>query len=158
MVKKTLTQSSSKREATTEYPLASPTADKKELKVEQILVLKRNHVLSVTISNIRVTKMFSICEESAAKTSLKAVTFNKDSVYTRCILFKGVGDVYAADVLYHNNCLNRYIKKLWYDVDAVVAFEVDDDRPVLEDTFKELIPSVKIETGICSIRRKRLDK
>ena len=55
--------------------------------------------------------MFCICEESAAKTLLKGATFNKDSVYIRCILFKSAGDVYAADVMYHNNCLNKYIKK-----------------------------------------------
>ena len=42
-------------------------------------------------------RKFCICKESAAKTLLKAANF--------------VGDVYAADVMYHNNYLNRYIKK-----------------------------------------------
>ena len=42
--------------------------------------------------------MFFIWEKSAAKTLLKAATFNKDSVYTRCILFKDVGDLYVRSV------------------------------------------------------------
>ena len=57
-----------------------------------------------------------------------------------------MGDVHAVDVMYHNNCLNRYIKKFQYHVDALMAFEVDDDRSLLEDTIKELISSVEIET------------
>ena len=39
--------------------------------------------------------MFFIWEESAAKTLLIAATFNKDSAYTGCILFKDVGDLYV---------------------------------------------------------------
>ena len=39
-----------------------------------------------------------------------------------------------------------------------MAFEVDDDRSLLEDTIKELISAMKIETGICFIRRQGLDK
>ena len=61
-------------------------------------------------------------------------------------MFKGVGDVYVEDVMYHKNSLNRYIKKFQYDIDALMAFEVDDDRFLLEDPFKELTFSIKIET------------
>ena len=43
-----------KREATTECPLASPSSSQKELKLELILVRKRNHLLSETRSNVRV--------------------------------------------------------------------------------------------------------
>ena len=42
--------------------------------------------------------------------------------------------------------MNRYIKKFQYDVDALITFEIDDVRYLLEDTFKELISSIKIET------------
>ena len=41
------------------------------------------------------------------------------------------------------NCLK--IKKCQF-VDALMAFEVDYDRSLLEDTLKELISSIKIET------------
>ena len=67
-------------------------ADKKEIKLELILVQKRNHALSMIRSNVRVK--FRICEKSAAKSLLKAANFNKDSVYTRSIFLKGVGLVY----------------------------------------------------------------
>ena len=37
-----------------------------------------------------------------------------------------------------------YIKKFQYDTDALMTFEVGNDRSPLEDTFKELISIIKI--------------
>ena len=54
-------------------------------------------------------------------------------------------DVYAADVMYHDNCFNCYIKKFQYDVDAFITFEIDDDLSMLGDTFKDLISSIEIQ-------------
>ena len=48
--------------------------------------------------------------------------------------------------MYHNNCLNRSIKRFQYDVEALMAFEVHDDRYLLQDTLKQLISGVEIET------------
>ena len=58
------------------------------------------------------TKRYRISEVNVAKTLLKAATFNKDSVHTQCILFKNVTDVYAADVMYHSNCLKTISKNV----------------------------------------------
>lgn len=98
--------------------------------------------------------MFCICKKSPAETLLKAATLAK--IHTQYIVSKGVADMYAVDVMCHNNYLNRYIKKFQYHVDALMAFEVDDDRTLLEDRFKELISDVKIWT--CFIRCHRFDE
>ena len=90
------------------------------------------------------TKKYHISEVNVAKTLLKAANFNKDSVHTQCILFKNVGDVFAADVMYHSNCLNKYFKIFRYDIDSLMVFEIEDDKDRLEDTFKELITSMDI--------------
>ena len=132
---------------TTACPLASRTSRQKRAKTGANPSLKEKPcIICDQIKCQCDTKKFRICEEHAAKTLLKAANFNKDSVYTRCIMFKGVGDMYAVDVMYHNNCLNRCIKKFQYDVDALMTFEVNDDRSLLEDTSKELISVIKIET------------
>ena len=50
--------------------------------------------------------------------------------------------------------VKRYIWK-FQCVDALMAFELGDDRFLLEDIFKELISSIKIETqgyGISDVR------
>ena len=90
------------------------------------------------------TKRYRTSEVNVAKTLLKAAKFNKNNVHTQCILLKNVGDVFAADVMYHSNCLNKYFKKFRYDVDSLMAFEIEDDKDRLEDTFKELITSMDI--------------
>ena len=128
-------QSSSKHEATNECPLASPKSRQKRAKTGANPSPKEKPcIICDQIKYQGDTKKFHICEENAAKTLLQAANSNKDSVYTRCILFKGMGDVYAADVTYHNNCVSRDIKKFLYDVDTLMTFGVDDDRSLLEGT------------------------
>ena len=39
-----------------------------------------------------------------------------------------MGDVFAADILYHSNFLNKYFKKFRYVVDTLMKFEIEDDK------------------------------
>ena len=66
-------------------------------------------------------------------------------MYTQCLLLKSVGDVYAADVMFHKNCLNKYLKKFQYDVQALMESKFGDDGPQLEEMFQEVIASMDIE-------------
>ena len=113
-------KNSSKRETTTECPPASPTSRQKTAKAGANPSPKEKPcIIFDQIKCQGDTKKFRICEEFAAKTLLKTANFNKNSVHTRCTLFKDVGDICPADVMCHNNCLNRYIKKVYYNVDAL---------------------------------------
>ena len=57
------------------------------------------------------TKLYRISEHHSAKNLLSSARFFKDDVQTRCILWKTPGDAFAADVIYHKNCLSGYVLK-----------------------------------------------
>ena len=54
------------------------------------------------------------------------IKFNKDEVFTRCIPCKTVGDIFAADVMYHKNCNTNYVVKFQRDVREVL--DDNDDQ------------------------------
>lgn len=66
------------------------------------------------------TKRLRICEATRANLFLSAIKFNKDVVYTRCALIEKPGDVYAADIMYHKNCLSNYLRKFEREVEAIM--------------------------------------
>ena len=66
------------------------------------------------------TKRLRICEATRANFFLSAIKFNKDVVYTRCALIEKPGDVYAADVMYHKNCLSNYLRKCERELEAIL--------------------------------------
>ena len=70
--------------------------------------------------------LFGIETDKRAKKLLAACKFFKD-VFTRCSLMGKPGDVFAADVLYHRNCLNSYILKFKRELETLIAVMEDDD-------------------------------
>ena len=54
-------------------------------------------------------KRYRISDLAPAKNLIKAANFNKDSVHTRIVFLRTDGDVFAADMMHHKNCLNKYI-------------------------------------------------
>ena len=55
-----------------------------------------------------IVKRFRIGEARRARLFLSAIKSNKNDVYTRCSLIQNIGDVYAADIMYHKKCLSNY--------------------------------------------------
>ena len=49
------------------------------------------------------------CEINRTATFLAAFQFNQDDVYKRCIFHRNVGDIFAADILHHNDCMANYV-------------------------------------------------
>lgn len=60
-----------------------------------------------------------------AKQFLPAIRFNKDNVFARCILYKTVGDIFAAGVVYHKNCMTNFIVKFQRNVNKI--FDCNDE-------------------------------
>ena len=87
-----------------------------------------------------------ICEPRRAKQLLTAVKFNNDDVYTRCILYKTIGDVFAADLVYHKNCMTNYLVKFHRDVSDLLD---ENDEQCNDDTvnvyFVEMIKTLELE-------------
>ena len=55
-------------------------------------------------------KIYRIGSKDMANSLLKAASFDTDDVFTRVIPLKKPGDVYAADLRYHANCFQKYVK------------------------------------------------
>ena len=123
----TETPTSNKREASPESAPFSPTSTLKRVK-NYSECEEKPCIFCNQFKCQGDTKKYRISEINVAKTLLKAANFNKDSVHTQCILFKNVGDVFAVDVMYHRNCLNKYFKKIRYDVDSLMTFKIEHDK------------------------------
>ena len=86
------------------------------------------------------TKKHRICESKRAKQLLSAMKFFKDDTYRRCIVLETPGDVFAADILYHSNCLSNYLLKFKREVELII--DGKDDLDIDEKTdavFKEVL-------------------
>ena len=85
-------------------------------------------------------KKLRISVMKRAKQFLSATKFFKDDVYTRTIFLNNVGDVFAADILYHRNCLSNYILKFRRDLQLIMDNEedtMDEDGVTLVDEIIE---------------------
>ena len=60
-----------------------------------------------------------ISESDRAELFIDALNFYKDEVKTRCVFLDTAGDVFAADVFYHGNCLRQYLLKYNRQIDAL---------------------------------------
>ena len=91
------------------------------------------------------TERHRISEADLASNFLKATLFNKDAVYIRTIFLKTVPDVFKEDVIYHDKCLKRYIRKFQRDVDNLMKQTYDEIEPdKLGEVFKALVDSIDI--------------
>ena len=58
------------------------------------------------------TKRFKIESSEVADRLWKTANFNNDEIHIRPTFLKQTGDLWAKDVMYHNNCMIKYISKL----------------------------------------------
>ena len=107
----------------TESTPFSPTSILKRVKTT-VNVWEKPCIFCNQLKYLGDTNRYRVSEVNNSKTLLKAANSNKDSVNTQCILFKKVGDVFAANVMYHSNCLNKYC----YDVNCLMAFTIENDK------------------------------
>ena len=80
---------------------------------------------------------------------LKAANFNKDEIHIRLIFLKETGDVWAKDIMYRNNCMDKYISKFQRDVDKLLAddFGNPEKSNHIEEAFNDVIDSLDIGTN-----------
>ena len=63
--------------------------------------------------------LYCISQSDHAALFLDALNFYKDDVKTRCAFLDTPGDVFAADVFCHGNCLWQYLLKYNRQIDAL---------------------------------------
>ena len=94
-------------------------------------------------------KLWRVCENKRAATFLAAFKFNKDEVYTRCIFYQTVGDIYAADILYHTNCMSSYLLQFERDMARIneICNELDkESNDLLSAAVDDLCASLELAT------------
>ena len=94
-------------------------------------------------------KRFRIESSEVADRLLKAANFNKDEIHIRLIFLKETGNVWAKDIMDHNNCINKYISKFQRDVEKLLAddFENPGNSNHNEEAFNDVIGSLNIGTS-----------
>ena len=87
-----------------------------------------------------------IIEARIASLFLSAIKFNKDEVFTRCILLGSPGDIFAADIMYHKNCLSNYLRKFERKVEMIMNPSLDSAENVeIINIFQEFVRTINIK-------------
>ena len=98
------------------------------------------------------TKRLRICEARRASLFLSAIKFNKDTVLTRSILLQSPGDVYAADIMYHKNCLSNYLRKFEREVEIILNPPFDGAENVeITKMFQEFVKTINLRNHAYSL-------
>ena len=104
-----------------------------------------------------------------ARSFMNAYKLNYDEVFTRCSIYNTEGDIFAADIRYHKQCLGRYIKQYERRADLVLkAAEVQLHQESSADIYKEAFNSMLQQLNLdqngyevshcCDLMNERLDE
>ena len=92
------------------------------------------------------TKILRISEARRASLFLSTIKFNKDEIFTRCLLFGSPGDIFAADIMYHKNCLSNYLRKFEREVEMIMNPPLDSAENVeITNIFQEFVRTINIK-------------
>ena len=91
-------------------------------------------------------KRIRICEPRRARLFLSAIEYNKDDVYTRCILLQNIGDVFAADVVYHEKCLSKYLCRFERKIEEILNPPLSElEKGDINTLFKEFVETINVQ-------------
>ena len=104
--------------------------------------MKRKQILCIICNQFKCKgdiKLYRIGERQSAKNLLLAARFFKDDIHTRCVLWETPGDVFAADVMYHKNCLSGYVLKFKREVEQIMSegdnIEDENTETIIKDVL-----------------------
>ena len=92
-------------------------------------------------------KLFRLCETDRANLFISATRFNLDDVYTRTSFYDTKEQVFAADILTHKQCMNKYLLQYERDMDRTISYyleDVDDELNVQLKLMVEMDPQFLI--------------
>ena len=118
----------------------------KRMKVEPQNVKEKPCVICNKMKMKGDVQWHRVCEAKRAKKLLSAMRFFKDEVSDRCILLETSGDVFAADIMYHPNCLRNYLLRFKREVEFIV--NDDDDfakNKNIDQTFQDILKSLDLQ-------------
>ena len=95
----------------------------------------------------RDNKLFRLCETDRANLFISATRFNLDDVYTRTSFYDTKEQLFAADILSHKQCMNKYLLQYERDMDRTISYyleDVDDELNVQLKLMVEMDPQFLI--------------
>ena len=93
------------------------------------------------------TKILRVSVARSASIFLSAIKFNKDEVFTRCILLGSSEDIFAADIMYHKSCLSNYLRKFEGEVEMIMNPPLDSAENVeINSIFQEFVRTINIKS------------
>ena len=92
------------------------------------------------------TTILKTSEVRRASLFLSAIKFNRDEVFTRCILLGSPGDIFTADIMYHKNCLSNYLRKFEREVKMIMNPPLDSAENVeITNIFQDFVRTINIK-------------
>ena len=96
------------------------------------------------------TKILRTSEARRVSLFVSAINFIKNKVFTRCILLGSAGDIFAANIMHHKNCLSNYLRKFEREVEMIVNPPLDSAENVeITNTFQEFLRTININHAYC---------
>lgn len=87
--------------------------------------------------------LYRISEANRAKMFLGAIKLNLDEVYTRCSTYKTKEHIFAADIMSHKICMNRYLLQYQRTVEDIMNY--DDPDAASDDETQEAFRAMLAE-------------
>ena len=93
--------------------------------------------------------LYRICEKSMVQKLLNAAMLFKDNMYTKTAMMCDVGDVFAADIQYHDNCCKSYLNRYHAKIDEIMRnFEMEDLVTAPDGSLKERFLALNLDFSI----------
>lgn len=100
----------------------------------------------LTVKPKTIHTSYRICEKPMAQKLLNAAIMFKDRVYTETAAMCNVGDVFAADIHYHDKCCKAYFRKYQTKIEEIMNnLEMEDSATATDDSLKARFLSLELD-------------
>ena len=82
---------------------------------------------------------------------MDAIKFKLDEVYTRCSIYQTVKDLFAADILSHKSCMNRYLIQYQRELTDALDEEEDGNQSDVKQAFETILEEINLEKNAYSL-------
>ena len=95
--------------------------------------------------------LYRLCELPRAQKFMDAIKFKLDEVYTRCSIYQTVKDLFAADILSHKSCMNRYLIQYQRELTDALDKEENGNQSDLKQAFETILEEINLEKNAYSL-------
>ena len=96
-------------------------------------------------------KLYRLCENDRADLFLSATIFNLDEVFTRASLYDTKEKLFAADILSHKKCMNRYLLQYKRDMDRNISYNLEDFDEELKEQFRIMTENLDLDNNAYTV-------